>query len=185
MGCPRLEGPGPQEFDPICQQEFGRLLDHRLVFDGTGPGNHRESSRPDASSARHRRVGRVHFPAGQLEGLVTRMHSLTPSSTSRKAASTAPVFPVMPMAVRVARQCVRCQIHRADRVEHLGYLVLGGSRLHDNEHNRVPKKRAYQLDSLVYVINAIVANRQLAEVTICSPEYAMIQDFPIVQHVER
>src|SRR5829696_5466767 len=36
-----------------------------------------------------------------LYGLVTRMHSLTPSRTSRWRASTDPVLPVMAMAVRV------------------------------------------------------------------------------------
>ncbi len=37
-----------------------------------------------------------------LYGLVTRMHSLTPGRTSNTWASTTPVLPVMPMAVRVA-----------------------------------------------------------------------------------
>ena len=37
-----------------------------------------------------------------LYGLVTRINSMTPGSTSRVRGSTAPMLPVMPMAVRVA-----------------------------------------------------------------------------------
>ncbi len=72
-----------------------------------------------------------------LYGLVTRISSITPGSTSSVRGSTAPMLPVMPMAVRIAPG-MGCGVRSIRRIarDHILDLVWRGVGLHDDQHER-------------------------------------------------